>query len=67
MTTFVYEGIEVRQTGRFASKEITGMRSRVRKIHLVEITPVNTDDGEWKKWATEDSLIPIFNSNEKAI
>ena len=57
MTTFVYEGTEVRKTGRHAVKSVPTLR-RAKEITLFEITPVGDEDG-WKKWVTEDSLYEV--------
>lgn len=57
MTTYVYDGVEVRKTGRTASKESPTLRGK-RTVTLVEITPVGDDDG-WKKWVDEDSLYVV--------
>lgn len=55
--TFVYGEIEVRKTGRQAEKS-TG-RIGGQKIILVEITPLNPDDGTWKKWVNPNALFRI--------
>ncbi len=58
MTTYVYEGQEVRQTGRTASRKINLPGGKVRESLLVEITPVDVDDG-WKKWVAPEQLFTV--------
>lgn len=52
---FVYDGIEVRKTGRTASKPSIGGKRQT----LVEIEPVYDYDGLWKKWVHENALFEI--------
>jgi hypothetical protein len=53
--TYVFENIEVRKTGRTAKNKL-----RSGKIdELVEITPVDTSVGGWKKWVREDILFEV--------
>ena len=54
--TFVYEGQEVKLTGRVAQRAIG--KSEAKKIHeLVEITPV--EDESWKKWIDRSQLYEV--------
>lgn len=53
--TFVFGDIEVQKTGRSATRELPGNK----KLVLVEITPVNTWDGSWKKWSNPAALLTI--------
>jgi len=55
MTTYVYENVEVKKTGR------TGERAlRSKKIDVViEITPVNQSLAQWKKWVHENQLYEV--------
>lgn len=54
--TFVnQDGIEVKKTGRIASKPGIGNKT----ITMVEIEPVHEYDGIWKKWALPVSLFHI--------
>jgi hypothetical protein len=62
MTTYVYDGIEVRKTGRTASKESPTLRGK-RFVTLIEITPVGDDVG-WKKWVDENSLYVVEENKE---
>ncbi len=53
--TFVFNEVEVRKTGRFATKELLGGKT----LTLFEVTPVHTWDGTWKKWANHNALLVI--------
>lgn len=55
MNTYVHESIEVRLTGRTASKPGIGGKTTT----LVEITPVSDYDGTWKKWVPRQALFEI--------
>jgi hypothetical protein len=57
MGTFVFEGTEVRKTGREATREV-GTGARSRKLLLVEITPVDTSF-DWKKWVDPSMLFIV--------
>lgn len=63
--TFVYNGLEVKLTGRIAIKK-QETKSRVRRgeitkteTELYEITPVSLEDGSWKKWVEMNELFVI--------
>ena len=61
MTTYVFEGTEVRKTGREATrivKTLPGQAGRV--MILVEITPV--EEFDWKKWVSPDQLYEVKES-----
>ena len=63
MTHFVYEGTEVRKTGRIATKERkTGRLGGTVADKLVEIEPVDPDMS-WKKWVNEIHLYTISNGD----
>lgn len=64
MTNYVYENIEVRKTGRKAERKL-GTSTKTQQV--VEITPVSSYDGDWKKWVTPDILYTIDDevNNEK--
>lgn len=49
MTTYVYDGTEVKKTGREAKRTINLTSGQVKHMTLVEITPVDPSF-EWKKW-----------------
>ena len=53
---YVYENIEVKKTGRTASRTI-GTSTKIQVV--VEITPTDEDDGTWKKWVNPDQLFVI--------
>lgn len=55
ITTYVYNGVEVKMTGRRAKKE-----TRRNEIMLVEITPYNVEDGTWKRWVNPTELYEII-------
>jgi len=57
METFVFEGVEVRKTGRVASREIKTLKSS-KTVTIVEITPVGEQDG-WKKWVNPSELYRV--------
>lgn len=52
--TYVHEEFEVRQTGRTADKMVG-----TRQLILVEITPVDENNGTWKKWVMPSALFKI--------
>lgn len=53
--TYVFENVEVRKTGRKATNKL-----RSGKVdELVEITPVDSSVGGWKKWVREDLLFKV--------
>ena len=58
--TFVYGDSEVRKTGRIATKPMPGGKV----MTLVEVTPVNTYDGDWKKFVTPSALLTIMNETQ---
>ena len=50
--TYVYEGTEVKKTGRVATKTLS---VKNKELQLVEITPVDSTF-DWKKWVRPDDL-----------
>lgn len=61
--TYVYEGTEVRKTGRTAVRTLhQGHPGKTRELTLVEITPVA--DFEWKKWVSPDQLYEVVSHEE---
>ncbi len=56
--TYVYENTEVRKTGREAEKKLKS--GSVDK--LVEITPIDSMVGSWKKWVREAELFEVTPS-----
>ena len=57
--TYVHGETEVKKTGRVAEK----IMPNKQKLLLVEITPVNSYDGDWKKWVNPTSLFTIQPDN----
>ena len=55
MITYVYDGTEVKKTGRIAHKKLTSGKV----IILSEITPVHQLSGTWLKWVQDDQLFQI--------
>lgn len=54
--TFIFEGIEVKATGRFARKS----GDTDSKFLLCEITPFSDNDGTWIKWVPVKELFEVF-------
>lgn len=54
--TYVHGETEVKKTGRIATKPTVGGKT----MELVEITPVNAYDGDWKKFVQPNSLLTII-------
>ena len=54
--TFVLNEVEVVKTGRVAEKPVAGGK----KLIVVEVTPLNQDDGTWKKWVSPAALFTII-------
>ncbi len=53
--TYVYENVEVKKTGRTAQKKLkSGSIDQ-----LVEIAPIDTVIGSWKKWVREAELFEV--------
>lgn len=61
METFVLGDIEVKKTGRSATKPLPGGKTMI----LVEVTPVNSYDGEWKKFVNPNALLTIVDEDSK--
>lgn len=59
MTTFIFEGTEVKKTGRTAVKQIHGVGKPGRIFTLFEITPVDSFAGDWKKWSRDEDLFTV--------
>jgi hypothetical protein len=58
--TYVYGETEVHMTGRTATKSLPGGKLMV----LVEITPVNSYDGDWKKFVNQSALLTIIPAKD---
>lgn len=62
--TYVYNGTEVKMTGREAIKERTNVNRRTREKEVTnetryEVTPANDRDGDWKKWVELSELFAV--------
>lgn len=59
--TYVFGDIEVKLTGREASKtlEAKGRRTENKVFILCEITPRDMSEGSWKKWVKMTDLYEI--------
>lgn len=69
MTTYVFNSVEVKLTGRTASKQIEIVKRRPASRTMVEqtlheITPSNSEDGSWKKWVVLEELFTIKDKDE---
>jgi hypothetical protein len=53
--TYVLGDIEVKKTGRTATKQMGFGPPAI----LVEVTPVDENDGNWKKWVAPGALFTI--------
>jgi hypothetical protein len=54
--TFIFEGIEVKTTGRFGRKA----GDTDSKFLLCEITPISDEHGTWIKWVPAKDLFEVF-------
>jgi hypothetical protein len=59
MSNFVLADVEVKLTGRKASRPLAGGKSQ----ELVEVTPTDENNGDWKKWVPRASLFEIQESD----
>lgn len=55
--TFVYDGQEVRKTGRRATKSVPRVKGEPICFYQYEVTPI--DDTGWLKWVDEKELFKI--------
>lgn len=60
METFVHGEIEVKKTGRKATKPLVGGKT----MELVEIIPLNEYDGTWKKFVNPNTLLTIVGEGD---
>ena len=56
--TYVHGETEVKKTGRIATKPTIGGKT----LELVEITPFNSYDGDWKKFVQPNALLTIVEA-----
>jgi hypothetical protein len=61
METYVFDGSEVKKTGRTAVKTLVA-GSRVKEMTLIEITPVDSTF-DWKKWVRPEDLYLVKNKD----
>lgn len=62
---YVLNGTLVRKTGRIATRdaERTTLRKTVKyKEQIVEVLPVDSEDGIWKRWVSENELFVVDNA-----
>lgn len=52
--TYVMSDQEVKLTGRIATRQVNA-----KQHELVEVTPVNAEDGTWKKWVQLAALFKV--------
>lgn len=59
--TYIHNGKEVKLTGRTASKTTGKMskRSAAKTVQIHEITPLDSDDGDWKEWVRLSDLYEV--------
>jgi hypothetical protein len=57
--TFVFDGTEVKKTGRKAHKKVPVVGGKERILELIEITPFDSEAAEWKKWVRPEELFEI--------
>lgn len=63
LSKFVLQDIEVRLTGRTASKK--GVGTKINE--LVEVTPSDEDNGSWKKWVPLNTLFQIATTKDDRV
>ena len=60
MPTYVLDNIEVCMTGRVAYKQRQGSRRGTPSTDKkVEVTPIDQNNGDWKKWVVMDELYTV--------
>lgn len=62
MTEYVFQGTLVKKTGRIAKKNTKKhtLRSTIETTDIiVEIIPVDIEDGTWKRWVSEEELFIV--------
>jgi hypothetical protein len=62
--TYVHDGVEVKKTGRTATRSLGIPGRGETKSTLVEIAPVD-DDLSWKKWVDPKALF-VVEASKKA-
>jgi hypothetical protein len=61
MTTYIFENVEVKLTGREASRALPSGKLDI----LVEITPVLATIGTWKKWVRMQQMFFVEQSEDE--
>lgn len=56
--TFVFDNVEVKPTGRIATKTISLTTKQITNT-LIEIEPVDKTGPRWKKWVNKTDLFEI--------
>lgn len=59
--TYVYDGTEVKKTGRTAKRSVPRVKGDPLIMLLVEVTPI--DDTGWTKWVKPEELFTIENAS----
>jgi hypothetical protein len=67
LQTYVYDGVEVKKTGRVAKRQIPAKTVRSTRqitgqVELVEIKPID-ELADWKKWVRETDLYLVDNND----
>ena len=57
--TYVFDGVEVRKTGRVATRVVDLPNKKQATFELVEITPTDTTGFQWLKWVKNNELYLI--------
>lgn len=60
-TRYLYNNVEVKETGRVARKTKKSRRTDGEESVLHEITPINLEDGSWTAWVELDDIYRIEN------
>lgn len=58
--TYVLNDTEVKLTGRRAMRKAPGGKEQ----ELVEVTPADLDNGNWKKWVPRSTLFEIQSGSD---
>lgn len=67
--TYIYDNTEVKKTGRKAVKDTKratkrSVRSPPDQDILLEVTPVDSENGSWKRWVKQADLYEIIETQE---
>lgn len=61
--SYVFEGTEVKLTGRKAQKKVQIPGKQPRVFEMVEITPHDGGPDDWKKWVRPEDLYEIIDND----